>query len=106
MVAGNCGLNSHLSELISHIIEPISLESPGCEIDSTSELLSKIDEINGNLENLSTDKSWYLVPPPNSPEMKKVSKDAKVDSPVSKGIDKNYSKNDNRSFGKTGVKTC
>ena len=32
VVAGNCGLNSHLSELVSHIIEPITMESPGCEI--------------------------------------------------------------------------
>ena len=34
VVAGNCGLNNHLSELISHIIEPITTESIGCEIDS------------------------------------------------------------------------
>ena len=51
VVAGNCGLNSHLSELISHILEPITLEAPGCEIDSTSEMLSKIDKINCELAN-------------------------------------------------------
>ena len=60
VVAGNCGLNSHLSELISHFLELITLEAPGCEIDSTSEMLSKIDKINCELANR---KIEFQVPP-------------------------------------------
>ena len=49
VVSGNTGLNCHLSELLAHIIEPVTKEAPGLEIDSTSELLTRIEEINSKL---------------------------------------------------------
>ena len=58
VISGNCGLNCHLSELISHVLEPITRESPGPEIDSTTEMLSKIDMFN---ESLLNGKATYQV---------------------------------------------
>ena len=46
VVGGNSGLNCHLSEMIAHVIEPITSQTFGAEIDSTSEMLTKIDKLN------------------------------------------------------------
>ena len=46
MVSGNVGLNCHLSEVISYLIDPVTYEEGGNEIDSTDELLARIDKIN------------------------------------------------------------
>ena len=46
VVSGNSGLNCHLSELISLVIEPISFEHNGNEIDSTDDLIAKLNIIN------------------------------------------------------------
>ena len=46
VVSGNSGLNCHLSELISTILEPIAYEESGDEIDSTDDMIAKINKIN------------------------------------------------------------
>ena len=51
VVSGNTGLNCHLSELLSLLLEPVSLESNGHEVDSTTELLNKIENLNHEFNN-------------------------------------------------------
>ena len=46
VVAGNCGINRCLSELLSLIIEPVTNEMKGDAIDSTGDMLGKITELN------------------------------------------------------------
>ena len=47
VVSGNTGLTCHLSEQLSLIIEPITAEQSGCDIDST--VLCLIDSLNDRL---------------------------------------------------------
>ena len=49
VVSGNCTINTHLSELLSEVIEPIALEQEGSEIQSSEEALALIDELNSKL---------------------------------------------------------
>ena len=49
VISGNNGLNCHLSELVSAIVDPVASELEGREIDSTDDMLSKIDELNVKL---------------------------------------------------------
>ena len=51
VVSGNTGLNCHLSEIISHLIDPIALEQSGNEIDSSDDMLARIQSINEKLMN-------------------------------------------------------
>ena len=46
VVNGSAGFNCHLSEILSMILGPVSKEAIGSEINSTSDLLSIIDNIN------------------------------------------------------------
>ena len=46
VVSGNRGVNTHLSELISEILEPVALKMGGGEIASTEEALHDINNIN------------------------------------------------------------
>ena len=46
VVSGNKGLNTHLSELLSEILEPIALHMGSAEVSSTEEALHKITNIN------------------------------------------------------------
>ena len=48
VVNGKSGYNCHLSELLSMILGPISRETPGNEINSTGDLLSRIEKLNIN----------------------------------------------------------
>ena len=50
VVSGNFGLNCHLSELISTILEPIAYEESGNEMDSTDDMIAKISKINEQIE--------------------------------------------------------
>ena len=97
------GLNRHLSEMISMVIEPVSRESDGFEIDSTGEMLAKIDGLNEKLKNglpnlpqneLGCVEANSCVETINSPN-------EKFDRPVGK----KFKKNDIRSYGNGGVKT-
>ena len=51
VMSGNCTINTHLSELLSEIIEPIALEYNGSEVQSSEEVLSLFDDFNKNLRN-------------------------------------------------------
>lgn len=51
VVSGSKGINTHLSELISEFLEPISTEMYSGEITSTTEALAKIDKINCDIKN-------------------------------------------------------
>ena len=57
VVSGNTGLNCHLSELLSNVLEPITKEAPGSEIDSTKELLDKINKLNEKLSKVPNSSS-------------------------------------------------
>ena len=50
VLSGNNTINTHLSELISELLEPIASEFTGAEIQSTEEALSILDEINWSIE--------------------------------------------------------
>ena len=46
VVSGNCAVNTHLSELLSEIIEPVALQYKGAEIQSSEEGLAMLNNIN------------------------------------------------------------
>ena len=46
VMSGNCAINTHLSELISELVEPMALEFDGSEVQSSEEILARIDQIN------------------------------------------------------------
>ena len=46
VISGNVGINRSLSELLSLVIEPITADMGGDAIESTSDMLNKIEEIN------------------------------------------------------------
>ena len=46
VLSGNCCLNTHLSELVSEVIEPVSARLGGSEINSSEEALNKICGLN------------------------------------------------------------
>ena len=71
VISGNKGINTHLSELLSEILEPVSGSIGGGEIASTEEALNRINQINdlilkhedvGAIDVL-TDLSKQLIPP-------------------------------------------
>ena len=47
--SGNGGTNKHLSEIVSYVLEPLSHAAKGSEIDSTGELLEKVEKLNKRL---------------------------------------------------------
>ena len=51
VISGNSGLNCHLSELNSMIIEPPAFEHSGNEVDSTDDMIEKLGKLNAILEN-------------------------------------------------------
>ena len=51
VVSGNRGVNSHLSEILSEVLEPLVLEMGGGEISSTEEALHVISSTNEKIEN-------------------------------------------------------
>ena len=50
VVSGNRGINTHLSELLADIMEPLASNNIGVEITSTEELLCKFEENNEKLD--------------------------------------------------------
>ena len=50
VASGNCGLNTHISEFISEILEPVAMELEGGEVASTEEILKKFTVINGMID--------------------------------------------------------
>ena len=63
VVAGNSGLNCHLSELLSKIVEPIAFEETGNEVDSTSDMLARIANINEKLSSKKPIIDNIEIPP-------------------------------------------
>ena len=55
VLSGNCCLNTHLSELLSELVEPVSTRLQGAEINSTEEALSKISSLN---KHIKSDRNW------------------------------------------------
>ena len=51
VVNGRAGFNSHLSELLADILEPVAKEMVGSEINSTEEALAIIQKHNDNIDN-------------------------------------------------------
>ena len=49
VVSGNRGVNTHLSELVSEILEPLIPEMGGGEVASTEEALNAIADVNEKL---------------------------------------------------------
>ena len=45
VVSGNTGLNCHLSELLSHILELITSKYNGAEFDCTCQILKQIEDL-------------------------------------------------------------
>ena len=50
VISGNNGLNCHISEIISQIIEPVAFVANGSDIDSTDDLLAKVEKLNLKLK--------------------------------------------------------
>ena len=64
VIAGNSGLNMHLSELISKILEPIAEEAGGFEVKSTGDMMEKIQSLNNvPLEDRERTPEQYILPP-------------------------------------------
>ena len=51
IVNGNRSFNSHLSEIISEIVEPVVKEMKGSEISSSEKALHKLDSIINHISN-------------------------------------------------------
>ena len=62
VLSGNNCINTHLSELVSELIEPISMRLQGAEINSTEEALNKITNLNMNIRN---NGNWLRIPESN-----------------------------------------
>ena len=56
VVSGNRGVNTHLSELLSEILEPLIPEMGGGEVASTEEALNAITDVNEKLT--SCNNNW------------------------------------------------
>ena len=50
VVSGSRGINTHLSEWISEIMEPVAAEMKSAEVCSTEEVLAKFDKLNSDIE--------------------------------------------------------
>ena len=56
VLSGNNCLNTHLSELLSELVEPISSRLCGAEVTSTEEALHKFSQLNSFIRN---DNQWW-----------------------------------------------
>ena len=103
VVSGNCGLNSHLSELISLVMEQVTSEANGNEIDSTTEMLYRIERLNEKLEK-KANGSYNVEEEQMAEDVCEV-----VESPPLKieavKNSKSLSKTDIRSYGVLGKQT-
>ena len=67
IVSGNRGVNTHLSEIISELLEPLILEMGGGEVASTEEALHAITEVNkhvgGDMSEVNMLKKLSYVQP-------------------------------------------
>ena len=62
VVSAGSGQNDHLSEIISHILEPIVKMRPGgMEMTSTGDFRSVVDGINKKVLKTLTWKKWIII---------------------------------------------
>ena len=61
VLSGNCAINTHLSELISEIIEPVALQYNGAEVQSSEEMLAQIDMINVHVSEHKNIPTWNVL---------------------------------------------
>ena len=80
VVPGNRGVNTHLSEMISEILEPLVLETNGGEIASTEEALCAITRVNNLIEKSAGDWKELNLMGGTSPDVKNISRD--INSPT------------------------
>ena len=71
VMSGNSGINTHLSEVLSELLEPIVREIPCAEVSSTEEAMFEMEQINnhiksgGNISTLNALKKYDLSLPIN-----------------------------------------
>ena len=91
VMSGNCTVNTHLSELISELIEPVVLEYEGAEVQSSEEVLALIDDLN---EKISVNNG-----PPSNNVLKKFSfleyQNKRSDPRIERGISQELAARDN-----------
>ena len=117
VISGNSGLNCHLSEIISKIIDPVADEIEGNEVDSTDEMLAKINKLKVKLSNSNLSYDANNVPVENL-STENLSNENELNSPTQgvstlpvmcenavKHSDPKFPKSDIRNFGKSGLKT-
>ena len=101
VISGNTGLNCQMSELMSNIIEPITYEHDGRDVDSTDDMIVRLKNLNEKLskpEIVNFDETQ-----PKSSESEKVCVDPPVESPEPcKNV---LSQGDIRNYGQVGSKT-
>ena len=61
VLSGNCAINTHLSEMISEIIEPVALQYNGAEVQSSEEMLAHIDMINVHVSKHKNIPTWNVL---------------------------------------------
>ena len=61
VLSGNNCLNTHLSELVSELLEPISIRLNGGEINSTEEAAFQIMEINRMIRNIPDWREYDIL---------------------------------------------
>ena len=103
VISGNTGLNCHLSELISHLIEPTAYEHSGNEINSTDDMLSKIENLNKKLSSkICRGNEFDRFVDLKESEKSRVDPVEVVEVPLAKNT---HSKGDIRCFGVSGKRT-
>ena len=104
VVSGNCGLNSHLSDLISLIMEPVTSEANGFEVDSTSEMLHRINLLNDRIDGQTHEQTHVASSSDESVEVN-VECESKCEFVAKETLPTKRPKFDIRSYGIEGSKT-
>ena len=107
VISGNTGLNCHLSEIISQIIEPIAYEQNSRDIDSTDDMIAKIEKLNSKLKDFNNKQKPDIVTNSNTVETeeKSLNEVEKKFLKVEESVNTKFNRGDIRSFGKVGMKT-
>ena len=88
VVSGSRGVNTHISEWLSEIMEPIASHIKSAEVCSTEEVLSKIDKINSFIEaGVDTTKMNVLTEISNTNKRERNAASASVTSNGNKSVE-------------------
>ena len=96
--SGNRGYNRHLSELLSLVLEPVSHALQGYDIDSTGELLMKIESLNEQLQSKYDTSGVRIKREEKSSQSNNVSEEGGEDE-IANDKRKNKSKPESVRFG-------